>query len=37
VILKGAELAVKPEESLLGIRVIEAAFESSEAGIRVKL
>ncbi len=37
VILKGAELAVKPEESLLGIRVIEAAFESAGAGRRVKV
>lgn len=33
----GADLAVKPEESLLGIKIIEAAFESAQKGIRVKL
>ena len=36
-ILKRAELAVKPDESLLGIKIIEAAFESSKAGVRIKL
>ena len=37
VILQGAELAVKPEDPLLGIRIIEAAFESAKEGTRVKL
>lgn len=32
-----AALAVKPEESLLGIKVIEAAFESAKRGVRIAI
>jgi scyllo-inositol 2-dehydrogenase (NADP+) len=36
-ITAGAELAVKPEESLLGIQIIEAVLESSRTGKTVDL
>jgi predicted dehydrogenase len=37
VISKGAKLTVKPEESLLGIEIINAAFESNQAGKRIEI
>lgn len=37
VIRKGAALVVKPEESLLGVKVINAAFESNEMGKRIRI
>ncbi len=37
VLNKGAELAVKPEEALLAMRVFDAAMESAERGVVVEL
>jgi scyllo-inositol 2-dehydrogenase (NADP+) len=36
-ICNGAELAVKPKESLLGVEIINAAFESNKAGKRIQI
>ena len=37
VLVKGGELYVKPEESLLGIKIIKAAFESSKTAKRINI
>lgn len=37
VLKNGEELFIKPEESLLGIKIIKAAFESSKAAKRINL
>lgn len=36
-IRQGKELSVKPEESMLGLRIIEAAFESAQTGKTIKI